>query len=183
MRALACLLLLMACSPNIEQQAHPQPPVQPAPSADLASQDRDFLERAAEGSNAEVSMGALVDRHGLRGEVIAFGKLMVTDHTAINQQLTAIAKAKHISLPTSLGEHQQNFDKIVDLYRDDFDREFARAMLGDHQEAVRLFRDEASGGVDPDLKAFAAATLPKIEAHLQHAEELPFAVPQSPLPA
>jgi putative membrane protein len=172
MRALACLLLLFACSPKSDQQAHPQPPVQPAPSANLASQDRDFLERAAEGSNAEIAMGALVDSHASRAEVIAFGKLMVTDHTAINQQLAAIAKAKRISLPTSLGEHQQNFDRIVDLYRDEFDREFARAMRGDHQDAVRLFREEASGGVDPELKAFAAATLPKIEAHLRHAEGL-----------
>jgi putative membrane protein len=130
------------------------------------------MERAAEGSNAEIAMGALVGAHASRAEVIAFGKLMVTDHSAINQQLAAIAKAKRISLPTSLGEHQQNFDRIVDLHRDEFDREFAKVMLADHQEAVRLFREEASGGVDAQLKAFAAATLPKIEAHLRHAEGL-----------
>jgi putative membrane protein len=172
---IVALLFLLACSPNVEQQAHPAPPAEPAPSADLASQDRDFLERAAEGGNAEIAIGmlALMDGYTQRAEVAAFGRLMAADHRAINQQLAAIATAKRISLPTSLGEHQQNFDRLVDLKRDEFDREFVRVMIEDHQEAVRLYREEAEGGVDPQLKAFAAATLPKIEAHLAHAEKLP----------
>jgi putative membrane protein len=174
MKALAMVLLLVGCSPNIEQEAPPAPRVQSAPSANLASQDRDFLERAAEGNNAEIAMGtlAVVDGYTARAEVAAFGRMMVADHGAMKKQLAAIANVKRIALPTSLGEHQQNFDRIVDLHRDEFDREFARAMLADHQAAVRLFRDEASGGVDADLKAFAAATLPKIEEHLRHAEAL-----------
>jgi putative membrane protein len=170
--AIAALSLLGSCSPDISQQAHPQPRSEPAPSADLASQDRDFLERAAEGGNAEISMGALVDDHALQPDVIAFGHMMVADHSAANAQLTAIAAAKHISLPTFLGEHQQNFDRIVDLTRDDFDREFKRVMIDDHQDAAQLFRSEAETGVDPALKAFAAATLPTIEAHLAQAKAL-----------
>ena len=174
MKALAIVLLVMGCSPNVEQEAHPAPRAQAAPSANLASQDRDFLERADEGNNAEIAMGtlALIDGHTARAEVAAFGRMMAADHGTMKRQLVAIANAKRIALPTSLGEHQQNFDRIVDLHRDEFDREFARVMLADHQTAVRLFRDEVSGGVDPDLKAFAAATLPKIEEHLRHAEAL-----------
>jgi putative membrane protein len=165
---LIALLLLASCSPDTSQQAHPQPRAELAPSAALPSQDRDFLERAAEGSNAEIAMGALADPRSSRPDVISFGHMMVTDHSAANAQLAAIAAAHRISLPTSLGEHQQNFDRIVDLKREDFDREFKRAMVGDHQEAVELFRAEAANGTDAALKAFAAATLPKIEAHLAH---------------
>lgn len=169
---LSLMLLMVACSPDTSQHAHPQPRSEPAPSADLASQDRDFIERATEGGNGELSMGALVDGRSLRADVIAFGHMMVADHSAANAQLAAIAAAKHIALPTSLGEHQQNFDRIVDLKHDDFDRQFKRVMIDDHQDAVQLFRSEAEGGVDPALKAFAAATLPKIEAHLAQAKAL-----------
>lgn len=173
MRALALVLLLLAaCSPNVDQDMHPTRKAEPAPSAGLASQDREFLERAAEGHNAEMAIGRLGARRGVRPDVTAFGAKMVADHGAMKQQLMAIAAAKHISLPTGLGEHQQNYDRLVDRDRDEFDREFAKVMLGEHQQAAELFRGEAKNGVDPDLKAYAAAMVPKIEEHLHHAESL-----------
>jgi len=45
-------------------------------------------------------------------------------------------------------------------------------MIEDHQQAEELFRSEAMNGADADLKAFAAATLPTIEAHLAAAQAL-----------
>jgi putative membrane protein len=38
--------------------------------------------------------------------------------------------------------------------------------------AASLFRYEIQNGTDPDLKAFAQRTLPKIEDHLQRALKL-----------
>ncbi|MDQ3280832.1 MAG: DUF4142 domain-containing protein [Acidobacteriota bacterium] len=169
---IAALALFAACTADTTQHAHPKPPKTQAQSIALTSQDRDFLERAAEGSNAEVHIGALAPTRALRPEVKAFGQMMVTDHTAANRKLAQIAAAKRISLPTGLGEHQQNFDRVVDEQLDPFDREFIRVMIGDHQQAAELFRNEAMNGTDPDLKAYAAATLPAIEAHLQHAQSM-----------
>ena len=167
--SIALLLSLAACTADVEQARHPSPrDAKPATSADLASQDRDFLERASQGSNAEVSMGKVVDEHALRPEVLAFGKLMVADHQAINEQLRAIAAKKKIEMTKSLGDHQQDFDRVVDLERDEFDRAYVRVMIQSHHQAAELFRNEAANGIDPELKAFAASTLPKIEAHLRH---------------
>jgi putative membrane protein len=168
----ALLLLLGACSPDTSQSAHPRPPERPSPSAPLASQDRDFLERAAQGNNGEIAMGSLVDGHAVRAEVIALGRMIAADHRSAQQQLAAIAAKKRIALPSDLGDHQANYDALVDLQRDDFDRAFVRVMLNEHSQAIELFRGEASGGADPDLKAYAAATLPKLEAHLAHAKAL-----------
>lgn len=165
-------LLLAACSRDTAQQAHPRPPARPASSASLASQDRDFLERAAEGNHGEIAMGSLVNGHAVRPEVIALGRMIAADHRLSLQQLAAIAAKKQIALPTGLGEHQSGYDHLIDLQRDDFDRGFVRVMLDEHSQAIELFRGEASGGVDPDLKAYAAASLPKLEAHLAHAKAL-----------
>jgi putative membrane protein len=173
---LLAVLLLAACTAETDQRAHPQPPQEP-PSPVLAPQDRDFLERAAKGSNAEVAMGLLVDSRSIRPDVIAFGHQMVGDHTAINRNLAAIATRYRIILPTSLGDHQASYDRVVDLYRDEFDREYVRVMIDDHDAAVQLFREEASGGADPALRAFAAQTLPLIQSHLQHAKGLKYSTP------
>jgi putative membrane protein len=173
-------LLAAACSRDADQHVHPLSPDRDPQTATLESQDRDFIERAAEGGNAEVAIGGMVNGHGMRGEVVAFGNMMVADHTAANRKLAAIAAAKHIALPTGLGEHQASFDRISDRRLDPFDREFLRVMVDDHQDAAQLFQSEATGGADPDLKAFAAATLPTILAHLDRAKALAAAIPPVP---
>lgn len=170
-RALLLALLLAACSPNIEQEAHPRRAGSP-PAPVLAPQDRDFLERAAEGSNAEIAIGRLVETRAASPAVKAFGRMMVADHSAINARLAAIATRHRIVLPSSLGEHQAGYDRVVDRRLEDFDREFVKVMNEDHDQARELFRSEASGGYDPALKAFAAETLPTIEAHLTHAKAM-----------
>lgn len=172
MRVLVLLLVVLGCSPDTSQRAHGRPQEQPSPSASLVSQDRDFLERASEGNNAEVAMGNLVHGNALRAEVVSLGRTIAADHVAARAQLAAIAASKQIALTTSLGEHQANYDRLADLKGDQFDPEFVKVMIEEHDQALELFRGEAKNGVDPDLKAYAAAMVPKLEAHLAHAKAL-----------
>src|SRR5205085_12472258 len=91
------LLCAGACSPGISQREHPQPPPSEASQAEtLPSQDREFLERASRGSNAEVAMGAITTTHAMRPQIIAFGQMMVRDHSAANAKLAAVAALKKI---------------------------------------------------------------------------------------
>src|SRR5204863_477691 len=46
------------------------------------------------------------------------------------------------------------------------------AGVKDHRAAVDLFTEEAANGSDPDLKAFAAKTLPTIKHHYDMAQSL-----------
>jgi putative membrane protein len=173
-RALAlAVLCALGCTPEARQHVLPAHVAEAAPSASLASQDRDFLEQAAEGGNAEIAIGGLVDGRAASGEVVAFGHMLVADHTAANKELTAIAAARHIALPTGLGEAQASFDRLVDQSKEPFDHDFARVMVDDHTQAAELYRSEAANGADPQLKTFAAKTLPTIEAHLAKAKTLP----------
>lgn len=174
---LVLVLILVACSPDAKQQAHPRRFDGPPPAPVLAPQDRDFLERAIEGSNAEITTGALATSRARRPEVKAFGQMMVNDHTAMNRRLGELARGYRIAPPTSLGEHQAGYDRLVDLRLDPFDEQFMQVMVEDHGTALELFRSEASGGFDPALKAFAAAHVPVIEAHLNQAKALAGAKP------
>jgi putative membrane protein len=44
-------------------------------------------------------------------------------------------------------------------------------MVRDHEKAVKEFERESTSGKDPDLKAFAAKTLPTLQDHLKMAKE------------
>jgi putative membrane protein len=175
MKRAILVLMLAACALHCmpDQQAHPKPRRGPSNGPVLATQDRDFLERATEGNNGEIAIGGLVDRRAQRAEVVQFGHMMVADHRAANAQLGAIARQLGIhALPSSLGEHQAAYDRLIGRKGEPFDSEFLKVMVGDHTQAVLLYRGEVSAGVDPRLKQYAAAILPKIEAHLAHAKTL-----------
>lgn len=169
--ALAVGALALRCMP--EQQVHPKPRRTASKGPVLASQDRDFLERATQGNNGEIAIGGLPAGRALRPEVLQFGQRMVRDHRAANAQLGAVARQLGIhALPSSLGEHQAAYDRLIDRNGDPFDSEFMKVMIDDHNQAVLLYQGAIRSVVDPRLKRYAVATLPTIQAHLAHAKSL-----------
>lgn len=166
--AVFALVLLAACKPL--QEAHPNRTGSGPASSRLPLQDREFIERATEGNNGEIAIGRLVEGRTTRADVLEYGHMMVREHTAANAQLGAIARTKNIVLPASLGAHQAGFDRVVNRRGDPFDEEFLRVMIADHHKAKLLYSSEASGGVDPQLRQYAATMLPKIDAHLTQAQ-------------
>jgi len=57
-----------------------------------------------------------------------------------------------------------------------FDRAYMDAMVKDHETDVREFQTESKSGSDPEIKAWAAKTLPTLEEHLRVAREADRAV-------
>ena len=93
--------------------------------------------------------------------------MMVSDHTAANDKLQAIAASKNIKLPTSPSVGQMATKaKLEVLSGDTFDESYIRGMIADHEEDIKEFQKESSSGQDPQAKAYATATLPTLKAHL-----------------
>src|SRR3984957_3314789 len=130
--------------------------------------DATFYKKAAEGGLAEVELGKLAQDESPTAGVKEFGAMMVTDHSAANDKLNAIAAKKNIKLPTSPSVGQMaTKTKLEVLSGDTFDKSYIKGMVEDHQEDIKEFQTEANSGQDPDAKAYAAATLPTLQAHLK----------------
>jgi putative membrane protein len=129
--------------------------------------DRKFIEKAASGGMAEVKLGQLAMEKGTSPTVKEFGKRMVDDHGKANDELKEIASKKNFPMPTDVdSEAKATYDKLTKLSGTDFDKAYIDAMVKDHDKDVKEFKKEAStGGVDPDLKAWAEKTLTVIEQH------------------
>jgi putative membrane protein len=69
-------------------------------------------------------------------------------------------------------DHQKRMDKMARLTGADFDREYMKHQVNDHDKAVALFEKQSRSGKDAELKAFAGRTLPTLKEHQQMAKDI-----------
>jgi putative membrane protein len=137
------------------------------------SSDQTFVKKAAQGGLAEVELGKLASDKASNQQVKDFGKKMVDDHGKANDELKSLAQSKNITLPTDLSAQDKALrDRLAKLSGAAFDRAYMQAMLKDHRTDVSEFRTESKkAGADPDVKQWAAKTLPTLESHLKMAQD------------
>jgi putative membrane protein len=142
-------------------------------AAKVVNNDKDFIMKAAEDGMLEVELGQLALKQASSEDVKAFARRMVDDHTKANQELTTLAGTKAVTPPSSLdAKHKQMMDKLSKLSGAEFDREYMKAMVKDHQKAVELFERQSKSGRDTELKAWADKTLPTLREHHQMARDV-----------
>lgn len=128
--------------------------------------DSEFAIKAASGGMMEVELGRLAAEKAQNPKVKDFGTMMVTDHSKANEELKALAASKNITIPATLSEdHQKHVEDLSKLSGAEFDREYVKLMVDDHQEDIDLFKDASYNAKDPDVKAFAGKTLPTLQKH------------------
>ncbi len=171
------LLPVAACSSNTPAPVAEAPPPPPA----LSATDQSFVTMAAQGGMAEVQMATLAQTNARSPRVKSYASEMIKDHSAANDQLMKLAQAKGVTPPTDLSETQNQQKAMLGGEKGaKFDRDYMHGQVADHQSMVQAFQEEAQNGQDPEIKAFAASTLPTIQQHLteaQHASGMKMARP------
>jgi putative membrane protein len=133
-----------------------------------------FATQAAVIGKAEIELGHLAVQKSQDQTVRNYAQRMVKDHQAADARLKKIAGAENLELPQSLdAEHRALKEKLSGLQGQAFDREYAKAMAKGHDKAVALFESASQAPqMSPDLKEFAAATLPTLKEHKDMAKSL-----------
>jgi putative membrane protein len=136
-----------------------------------AKTDATFLTDAIQINLAEISVGDLAQKNGGSADAKSFGKMLVKDHTASNTKATSLAQANGITPPTEPNAAEKKLhDELAKLSGMEFDREFAKAMVKGHEDAIAKF--EAASKGDDDVAKFAQETLPTLQEHLKTARSL-----------
>lgn len=137
------------------------------------NQDNNFWMEAAQGGMAEVMMGNLALQRAQNEEVKRFAQMMVDDHTRSNEELKTLAAGKNVTLPADVNNKQKaTMSKLNGRSGADFDREYMKTQVSEHEKMVKLFQRQAERGTDADAKAFAAKTLPNLQSHLEMARTI-----------
>jgi putative membrane protein len=152
-----------------------------AADAGLTQDDREFVNKAAQGNAMEVAAGKLAQQRALDPTVKHFGAQMVSDHTAANEALKTVADSKQMPLADTLPQEEQDaLGKLEGLNGTEFDEAYAKMMVEDHKKDISEFEKETKKAKDPDVKAYAQKTLPTLKHHLMMANRLNAAEKKSP---
>ncbi|WP_299826216.1 DUF4142 domain-containing protein [uncultured Pontibacter sp.] len=140
---------------------------------DQMTEQSDFMTRAASSGMLEVEAGKLAQQKAQNAEVKKYGEMMVTEHTAANKELMALAQQKNVVVPDSMSQnHMDQMQSLRDKTGADFDKEYMDLMVTSHEEAVTLFEDASNNIQDTEVKNFASTTLPKLRQHHERAQQL-----------
>lgn len=144
----------------------------PTTAGSLGAVDRKFIDNAAIGGMAEVTLGKMAEEKASSDGVKQFAARMVEDHGKANAELVQLTKAKGVTPPSELDKrHQHAADQMGKLSGSKFDQAYMKAMVADHQETVTLFKKQASTGANAEVKDWAAKTLPTLQEHLKMAQD------------
>jgi putative membrane protein len=141
-------------------------------AAPVLAADDAWMMKVAKGGMAEVELGKLASEKATTDAVKQFGQRMATDHSKANEELKTLAASKKVTLPSEISPEDKALrDRLTRLTGPAFDQAYMRAMVSDHVKDINEFKMEAKSGGDPDVKAWAAKTLPTLEEHLKMARE------------
>jgi putative membrane protein len=136
-------------------------------ATDASLSDKHFVSEALKGGMAEIQMGRLAQEKGSSSDVKNFGRKMVQDHTKLGDQMKQVASRLGVSVPQSPTILEQvEIKKLSGLSGSDFDQEYIKDMVKDHEDDLNDFKKDADDGTSPLVKNAATQGANVISGHL-----------------
>lgn len=134
--------------------------------------DAQFLVDAAEINLEQIQLGKLAQQKGAAAHVKELGKVVEDAHTKSQRELTTLANNKRVSIPSNASDDAKDeYKKLNEKSREDFDKAFADLMVSKHKDAVKTFENASTDLNDADIKNWARSTLPHLRSHLDRSKE------------
>jgi putative membrane protein len=130
-------------------------------------------------NQVDIDAGKYAKAHAKNKEVMAFAERMVTDHTGVNKQASALVTklgVKPEPNPTSEGLLKGGKDNLAHLKHlkgAEFDRAYVEHEVTYHQDVLdAIDKTLIPSAKNAELKALIEKVRPAIAAHLDHAKQL-----------
>ena len=131
---------------------------------------------AVQGNFTEVALGRLADDKASDSEVKDFGKRMVSDHDAMNDQWAKLASKYHMRIMNPGPDYGTNgkdaIDRLEKLEGSEFDQAYMIEMIRDHEQDLSEFQRLRYSARDPEIRDLAASGASTIEQHLTLARQV-----------
>lgn len=130
-------------------------------------------------NTVDINAGKLAEKKSKNKEVKQFAKQMVTDHTGVNQQATALVKKLKVTpedSDTSKSLKQggeANISKLKELKGKEFDKAYVDNEVTYHQAVIdALDKTLIPSAKNAELKDTLVNVRPAFVSHLEHAKHI-----------
>jgi putative membrane protein len=145
-----------------------RPQTRPDVAADTA-----LIREAILGNQQEVTLGNLAAQKASNSAVKQFGQQMVTDHTTMGKQWSALAAQNGLPLkPAPDATQAQEVTRLQSLSGAAFDQAYMTSMIQDHQHDVTVFQSQGPSARSAEVRQLAASGLSTIQQHLTLATQV-----------
>jgi len=143
-------------------------------AATVGARDTDaFVQNAVESNMYEIEAAKIAQEKASSADVKAFAKTMITDHTAMMNEMKPVITKAGKTAPTELDQRRKGLlDNLRAAGANDFDKTYLDQQVAAHEETLTLLNGYAENGDNADLKAAASKAAPKVQAHLDKAKSL-----------
>src|SRR5512135_3616383 len=130
-------------------------------------------------NQVDIDAGKLARSKGSNKDVKAFGKQMVTDHTGVNKQATALVKKLKVTPednPTSQSLKsggKENVKHLKTLKGAEFDKAYIDHEVAYHEQVLdAIDKTLVPSAKNEELKALIVKVRPAFVGHLEHAKQI-----------
>ena len=138
----------------------------------VGKQDQAFMTKAAQSNMMEIESAQLAQEKATSQEIKDFARTLEQEHKKASEKLKEIAEQKNIDLPSDMGKHTAQLEKVRNKSGNEFDRAWINMQVSHHKKDVKEFQKQSNRAMDSDVKSFASSTLPTLQDHLRQAQEL-----------
>ncbi|GJD57703.1 DUF4142 domain-containing protein [Methylobacterium dankookense] len=171
----APILVALLVSPAVAQtniRPDTNPRVPPQAGQGLPAEDREFLNRAANLSDAEVEAGQPADRSSTPA-VREFGRAIAAEHAKLRAAVGRLAQQHGVAVSHPSREWwTAELQRIAGLSGEEFDRNYLDWQLKAHLALVNLYQQQASNAAGTDLSKFAITTMNQLQRAFGEAKRL-----------
>lgn len=151
--------------------ASAQAQMSPSVMTNLTTQD--FVKTVASSDMFEIETSRVVNERSQSQDVQNFAAAMIRDHEKSSSELkSAVDKSL---IPSNMNaDHQQKLDALRAEKTTQMDEMYKKQQIQAHQDAISLFEAYSQRGDNPTLRQWAAAKLPTLREHYEHAQRLKY---------
>lgn len=151
----------------------------PALAQSAAPNDAQIAAIVVAANTVDIDAGKLAEKQAQNQEVQAFAKLMVTDHTGVNKQATALVKKLNVTPEENATSKKLKADgeatiaKLKNLKGAAFDKAYIDNEVTYHQAVIDVLdKTLIPSAKNAELKDTLVKVRPAFVAHLEHAKQI-----------